>query len=251
MTTGDLEDLRLELWATDGHCNVVPFPLRVEGPRVFGLVVGVNRPIAAGNLKYAENDALAVTDFIRRIFELRSAQMAALTGDVKLPPADVFTLTGKAATLGRIRSVQDSIFKRRPNPADTVLFFFSGHGVRKTTLAANGQTTASGYLFQQDGDPDLQSSLIPILGDGGLIPWLRSLNAGRIVPLLEHRPRRSASSGDHALAPRANARIIGTAKATELATHIRTNDAAPTPVRGPKGLRSPVHSRSACRSAAR
>jgi uncharacterized caspase-like protein/tetratricopeptide (TPR) repeat protein len=116
----------------------------VKEPETWAVVVGISKyPKLPGGqqLQFADRDAIMFAEAIKK-------------GGVK--PDNVRLLTGPAATVASIKSAIGNWAARSAGKSDTVLIFFSGHGVYE-------QEFGEAYLLGYDSDPkDLYGSALSV-----------------------------------------------------------------------------------------
>jgi tetratricopeptide (TPR) repeat protein len=115
-----------------------------QSSKTWAVVIGISKyPKVPGGqqLQFAESDATAFAEAIKK-------------GGVK--PENMRLLTGTAATVGAIKSALGTWIAKAANESDTVLIFFSGHGVYEHEFGES-------YLLGYDSDPkDLFGSALSI-----------------------------------------------------------------------------------------
>ncbi|MBM3213969.1 DUF4384 domain-containing protein [Candidatus Poribacteria bacterium] len=135
------------------------------------------------DLHYAESDALLMRD--------------ALVSHAGFPPENVRILVGQQATRRAIASEMKGWLRSSASPADTVLFYFAGHGVQ---LIDDNGDEEDGYdecLWAWD------SALLDItlIRDDDLNRWLSGIDAARKIAVLDccHSGTASRHLGGNAL----------------------------------------------------
>jgi uncharacterized caspase-like protein/tetratricopeptide (TPR) repeat protein len=113
-------------------------------PKTWAVVVGISKyPKVPGGqqLQFADRDAIMFAEAIKR-------------GGVR--PENVRLLTGPSATVASIKSAIGNWVARSASESDTVLIFFSGHGVYENEFR-------EAYLLGYDSDPkDLYGSALSV-----------------------------------------------------------------------------------------
>ena len=146
--------------ASSSDVDAAP-PPRAERPDDFALVIGIE-----------EYQSLPKADYGVRDAEAARRHLAALG----VPERNIVSLTGPAATVGKLKSYLQEWLPRNVKPASTVFVYYSGHG-------APDPASGDAYLVPWDGDPMfLSSTALPlkqVYGD------LAKLKAKRVVVALD------------------------------------------------------------------
>jgi len=134
------------------------------GSRVFGVFAGISDYGGrAGNLPYTAEDAVRVRN--------------AMIQGAGMSPSDGILLQDGDATAGGVQNAMRQLSSRM-GPDDTFVFFYSGHGGRRTR--------PGGY---QQADPDGMDETLELydagVTDDQFNEWMNQVSAGRVILLLD------------------------------------------------------------------
>jgi tetratricopeptide (TPR) repeat protein len=185
--------------------------LSARPPRSLAVVIGISDYQRLPRLEYAANDARLFAEY------LTSSQGGGFA------KGDVVVLTDRQATKAAVSSALEQDFARS-GPNDTVILFFSGHGL---TQMAEG--VGQGFLLESDSDPQEKTATAYSLPD--LVGLVRAKSSGsRLliladwdrIPIFQDSPNKI---GSMAPAQLADARIGGLLASGEGEISQSANDA--------------------------
>jgi hypothetical protein len=125
---------------TDGTTTteIITITRDKERGEVWAAVIGINQYPNARPLKYAVNDALAFTRYLKNYIELSEDH--------------IFFLNEREATKDNILSLLGTKLKRMASREDTVIIFYAGHGAVETDPSNPDGDGFEKYLLPYDAD---------------------------------------------------------------------------------------------------
>ncbi|MEM9019626.1 MAG: caspase family protein [Planctomycetota bacterium] len=147
--------------------------------RVYGIFIGISDYNGSGDLPFCADDATTMHRALRDQFGMR--------------PEDAFILTDQKATVENIEAALQAVVEKA-SPADTVLFFYSGHGgqVERDGFDALDPDAKDETLAVYDGEitDDRFAQLIEDLDAGTALFMIDACYAGGFAKDLISRPGR-------------------------------------------------------------
>ena len=120
-----------------------------ERGEVWGVVIGISQYKHIEGLRYADNDARAIYDY--------------LTKDNGIPASHITFLANEEATLQRIKDVLGVEIKGNAREKDTVIIYFAGHGASEPDRDSPDGDGMEKYFLTYDSDPQrLYSTALPM-----------------------------------------------------------------------------------------
>lgn len=161
----------IEAWDDLGERAEKPLDIRMKKShgQVHAVVIGINKYEHAPALKYAVQDATAMQD--------------ALASGLDIQRQNIIALIDEQATLEQIKYVLGDHLYRKALRDDTVVIFYSGHGVSEPRPNAADGTGVEKYLLPVGGHPDrLYSTAMPM---GEIAGLLGTLPSERVIFLVD------------------------------------------------------------------
>lgn len=126
-----------------------------QDPKVFAIIIGIERFSNLPDAQFAERDAEAVKNHLYAL---------------GIPPRNIVSLTGSKATRSSILGYLNEWLPKNLGPDSTLYFYYSGHG-------APDPKTGEGYLVPWDGNASfLQSTAIQLKDLYSALAKLRAKN---------------------------------------------------------------------------